>query len=1019
LIIAAGILCNNKFKIFRRGYCFTKNRVEYFLFGTLKHPLSILFFCILAFGAAGQEVLENNPPSVKFYKINTPHFKVLYPKGFEEQAQRVANTLEHIHDAEAQTMGGRARKIPIILQNQSSLSNGFVTLLPRRSEFYTMPPQDYNFLGTNDWLDQLASHEYRHVVQNQQANSGFNRLLYYAFGPATLAAMAHVSVPQWMWEGDAVATETAFTHSGRGRIPNFDLVLRTNLQEGRTFTYNKQYLRSYKHNISDHYVFGYHMISYLRKRTNDPDVWGKVMKRTAIVPFLPFAFSRSVKKVGGLSLPQLYRATADDLKKTWAEELGSTPLTAFEKVNSRNSTAYTDYRYPQPVSNGGLLVLKTGIADISQYVVLKDGKEERVFTPGVINDAGMLSVAGSKVVWSEYGFDPRWQVKNYSLIKSYDAEKDEYKVLTHKSRYSGAALSPDGSKIVTVESKTDYHISVVVLDSETGSVIRSFEKPGNVFYSMARFSDTGKRIVALRTESNNRSIVALDPETGEESLLLNAGFENVGHPVLSGQYLFFNSPISGIDNIYAYDLNRQIRFQITSSKYGAYNPCISTDAKTIYYNDQSRDGFDVVSIPFDPASWQSFVRKDQPKEYHQYLTEQENRPGLFDSIPDKPFEMSRYSKISGIFNPYSWGAYVNSSLTRADIGISSQDVLSTTVIKAGYLFDINERTGSWHVGASYQGWYPIIDVDFKYGKRSADEGSVPFYIVDTNAGDTTIHYRHVTFDWTERTVEAGLRIPLVTTRSKYYSNISISNYFGYTHVTDFKNSITNDRFIPVYIVDGEPAGGQGYPFFDYVGKGNLLYNHVGFSAYRLLKQSRRDIYSKWGQSIYVDLFNTPYGGDYKGSLFSVYATLYFPGLFKHHSFWGYGAYQQTDIDVSASDYLFRNNVPVPRGHSVFHFEKFYSASANYTLPLWYPDIAIGPLLNVQRFRANVFCDYGFGNKVIYYNIQNQSYTSVGGELRMDFNVMRYLPQLNVGFRYSYGLKPSVTQFEFLIGLVNF
>jgi hypothetical protein len=190
----------------------------------LKYFYSILILCFFFFAPAfGQEVLENNPPSVKFYKINTPHFKVLYPKGFDAEAQRMANTLEHIYTPESQTMGARPHKIPVILQNQSSVSNGFVSLTPRRSEFYTMPPQDYNFLGTNDWLDQLASHEYRHIVQYQRANSGFNRALYYAFGPATLAAMASLSVPGWVWEGDAVATETAFTHSGRGRIPNFGL----------------------------------------------------------------------------------------------------------------------------------------------------------------------------------------------------------------------------------------------------------------------------------------------------------------------------------------------------------------------------------------------------------------------------------------------------------------------------------------------------------------------------------------------------------------------------------------------------------------------------------------------------------------------------------------------------------------------------------------------------------------------------------------------------------------------------
>lgn len=987
----------------------------------MRHPWFIPIFCFFFSAAAfGQEVLENNPPSVKFYKINTPHFKVLYPKGFDSEAQRMANTLEHIYLPESQSMGAKPRKISVVLQNQSSVSNGFVSLIPRRSEFYTMPPQDYNFVGTNDWLDQLATHEFRHVVQYQQANSGFNRLLYYAFGPATLAAMATSSVPKWFWEGDAVATETAFTHSGRGRIPNFNLLLRTNLQEGKVFNYNKQYLRSYKDNINDHYVLGYHMVGYLRKQTNDPDVWGKIMKRTANVSFLPFRFSGSVRKIGGLTLPQLYKATASDLQQTWAQELKNTAITPFDKINNRTSRSYTNYQYPQPLPDGSVLALKSGIGDFTQLVSWKDGKEHTVFIPGVMNDAGMLSVSGNKIVWSEFGFDPRWQVKNYSLIKSYDVEKKEYKVLTHKTRYSGAAISPDGSKIVTVESETNYKISVVVLDSETGSVIKKIYDPENAFYSMARWSDDGKKIVALKTINSKRSVVVFDYESGNETELIPGSEENIGHPVLTGTYLFFNSPVSGIDNIYAYDLARKVRLQVTSSKYGAYNPAISTDGKTIMYSDQSRNGFDVVSVPLDPASWKLFGMPEKPKEYHEYLSEQEGRPGLFDSIPAQAFSSSRYSKISGIVNPYSWGAYFNSSFTRADIGISSQDVLSTTVIKAGYLFDINERTGSWHAGVSYQGWYPIIDVDFKYGKRSVNEGSVPFYSVNTTTEDTTLVYKNVTFDWTERTVETGLRIPLVTTHSRYYSNISLSNYFGYTHVTDFKNSINTNRFIPVYIVDGEPAEtGPGRPFFDYAGEGNLLYNHLGISAYRLLKQSRRDINSKWGQSIAIDFFNTPYGGDYKGSLFSAYATLYFPGLFKHHSLWGYGAYQHTNVDVSMNDYLFRNNVPVPRGQSVYRFEKFYSASVNYTMPLWYPDISIGPLLYIQRFRLNGFLDYGFGNKVIYYNIQNQTYTSVGGELRMDFNAMRYLPQLNVGFRYSHGLQPAVSQFEFLVGLVNF
>ncbi len=189
--------------------------------------ISLLF---LASFVSAQEipVQATNPTLLKWYEVKTPHFKVLFPKGFEEQAMRVANTLEFIREPEAVSMGVKPRPISVILQNQSSVSNAFVTMGPRRSEFYTMPPQNPSVAGINDWLNLLASHEYRHVVQFQRSIVGFNKFVYYIFGQQALSLTAFAAAPQWFWEGDAVATETAFTQAGRGRIPNFNLVLRTN-----------------------------------------------------------------------------------------------------------------------------------------------------------------------------------------------------------------------------------------------------------------------------------------------------------------------------------------------------------------------------------------------------------------------------------------------------------------------------------------------------------------------------------------------------------------------------------------------------------------------------------------------------------------------------------------------------------------------------------------------------------------------------------------------------------------------
>ncbi|MFN3841150.1 MAG: TolB family protein [Cyclobacteriaceae bacterium] len=988
----------------------------------MKHSVVVSLFLITALRLYAQEVLENNPPSLKWNKITTPNFRVLYTAGFEAQAQRMANTLEHIRLPESASLGRPPRKFTVVLQNQSAISNGFVSLLPRRSEFFTMPPQDYNFTGTMDWLNQLAVHEYRHMVQFDRARTGLSKWLYYAFGPATLAGISQMAAPLWFWEGDAVATETAFTNSGRGRIPNFGLLMRTNLMEGREFNYHKQYLRSYKHAIPDHYVLGYHMVSYLRKHTHDPLIWDKITQRSWKFPFWPFAFSNAIHKETGMYVTDLYRAMANDLKSEWNNTLRNQQLSVFEPESTSERKGYTDYKYPQVLSDGSVLAMKRGIGDIEQFVIIGDDRDHRVFTPGIVNDNGMLSAAGTRVVWNEYGFHPRWRRVNYSLIKMYDYATRKLKIVSRNSRYAGAALSPDTTRIVTVESATDYTVSLLVLDTD-GKVIKKLASTSEALYSMPRWSDDGTKIVTLKTLQNKRLVVAVDVRTGREQELIPPSDENIGHPVLYKHYLFFNSPVSGIDNIYVVDLASGQRKQVTVSRYGAYNPVISADGTTIYYNEQTRDGFNVVKIPFDVSGWADFQPKPAPKSFFQYLVEQEGKPDLLDSLPLTKYTSGRYRKISGLFNPYSWGAYFNTSVTQADIGIVSQDVLGTVSWRAGYLFNVPEQTGLWRVGVSYQNWFPIIDVNVLFGPRKLNEGEISYY--DIVGPDTVLTSGNLTYKWYEKTLEAGLRIPLITTSSRFFGNFSVSNYLGYTQVTDFTNSITGSgRLItpelPQYWLRTSP------------GNGTLLYNHFSMSAYRLLKRSRRDINSKWGQSFELHGYGTPFKSDYTGNQFSFYSVLYFPGLFRHHSLWGYWAFQQTKIELltrsSASQpftdnnsYIFPNQIPLPRGIAVFRDEKFYSMSANYTLPVWYPDIAIGPLLNIQRLRMNGFTDYGFGSSQFGQSqARSTSYLSAGVEIKLDVNILRFLPQFDIGVRYSVGILPnSVTTVEFLLGTINF
>lgn len=978
----------------------------------------VLALLLMSRVTLAQEVLENNPPSLKWRELVTPHFRVVHPENFGAEAQRVANSLEHIRTLEAQTLSGSLpRRIPVILQTQSSVSNGFVSMLPRRSEFYAMPSQNYNFTGTNDWLDMLTAHEYRHIVQFQHATRGFNKVLYYMFGSTTLAGMAQAAAPGWFWEGDAVATETAFTRSGRGSIPHFSLAFRTNLLEGRVFNYHKQHLGSFKHHIPNEYVLGFHMVSYLRKRTGDPNIWGKITGRSWSMPFIPFAFSNAIKKETGLYVTDLYREMVEDFQTRWNDHLAGITLTPFEPVNIRQGEAYTDYRYPQPLANGDVVALRSGIGDIEEVVVIRNGAVRKIFTPGFINDAGMLSADGNRVVWNEYGFDPRWRVRNYSLVKTIDVDDRRVRVVgSRRSRYGGAAISPDGSKVATVRTTTTYETNLVVLDYESGEELYVIPNPGQDFYSMPRWAPDGERIVVLRTGKQGRTIALVDVSSGVVSDLLPYTNENKGHPVLFDNYLFYNSGVTGIDNIFAYHLTDGRTFQVTSSRYGAYNPAISPDGRYIYYNEQTRNGLDIVRVPLRPSRWHAFEEAGASVDHHTHLVEQEGSPNVFATVPKREYVSGKYSKLRGLINPYAWGLNIETDLTEAQVGISSRDILSTTSVQAGYVFDINERTASVEGRVSYQALYPIIDVSASLADRKVD---VDRMTLNRIVEEDTVQVDYdVAFSWKEKNLSAGLRIPLLLTSGRYMANLHVGNAVGVTTVSGFRNN-----------VDG---GGRLFPSewpqqlaLNHLDNGTLMYNHISMTATRLLKRSRRDINSRWGQQLFVNAYHTPYGGDFYGRQLSVYSVLYFPGFFKHHSLWGYAAWQYSQRDPvylssgeGLNQYTFRNQVPLPRGQSVFRHERYVGFSVNYTLPIWYPDIAIGPLLNFQRLRTTLFYDQGEGRTRLT-ELRTNFWNSAGAELRLDLNIMRFAPRFDIGVRFTRGLSPATSSVEFLIGSFNF
>ena len=936
----------------------------------------------------------------------SPLTSVLFsPDGYDSEAKRTSRTLEHLYGPTSATLEARPKKISLILQNQEAQANGFVSYSPRRSEFFTMPPQNYNLLGTLDWNDLLSVHEFRHVAQFDAMNVGFNRFVYTITGQSGYALMASLAAPRWYWEGDAVVSETAQTLSGRGRIPAFGLEYKTNLLEMGKFNYHKQHLRSFKHFIPNHYRLGWYMNSYLRNKYDEQTI-RKVIDRSSRKSWMPFTFSNSLKRVTGKHLVTHYNEMMDDLESRYEGLTAGLEFTESTQINSRKNKAWTNFMFPQLTSSGDLLAIRSGIGDIAQIVKIdENGKPRVVHTPGNVNNAGQFSVEQKKAVWSEYYNNPRWLRQSKSYVKIIGLETGTVNTFKYEDRLSGPVLDQEGGRVAAVKSTREGVNSIVIISAIDGRPFSEFSHPDNTFFSNLRWNEEGSKILAIRHTATGKTISILDVESGQIDDLLEGSHINISHPVPYGEFVLFNSPESGIDNIYALNVSTGEKYQVTSSRYGAYNPEVHDGY--LYFNNYRVYGMDVDKIELNQEYWKPIGSiENRDLGYIPTMVEQEGG-NILEDIPERSDPVVPYKQGKHLLNVYEWGPLLSTTQETLFIGATSRDVMSKMTTSLGYTFDGLEGSGFGSLDISYQGLYPILDFGINYGTRRSTE----------SVRDSTDVLRDVDFKWRELGVTGGVRIPLRFFHSSFIHQVTIGNQIGLTRVSNFEND---------YI-------GSGRIFFSQLDDGDLLFNRFNLTLSTQLKMNQRDIRPKWGGFGTVESWTTPYGGDYDAGTFVIRGGLYAPGVAKHHSIFLNGGLQTRKLTLESDNYFFRNRLPYPRGHSASTWERMRVFASNYELPVWYPDIALGPILNIQRLRINGFYDYGYGDLDVTRGsdrfVGAQEYHSSGVEVRFDINLMRYHAIFDIGFRTTYLYTKQFLQggvaasddirFELLLGSFSF
>jgi hypothetical protein len=287
------------------------------------------------------------PAKLKWVEIKSSHFKIICPENISEKGQETANLLERVYRPVSASLNKPAKPISLVLNNQSVISNGYAALAPRYMSWYITPFQDAtSVLDGSDWFQNLALHEYRHVVQFDKLDTNLIDIAGDIFGDYGKVVASNLAMPLWFFEGDAVYSETINSLGGRGRLPGF---FRDNMaleMENKRYSYDKAYLGSYRNHVPNYYHLGYMLTSYFNKNIGE-EKWNNVISPTSWLP-IPFSFSANMYFEVDHSVDYIYKSALNEYDSLWQS--------AFQHKRFINSNAdtiiaskrntWTNYTYP-------------------------------------------------------------------------------------------------------------------------------------------------------------------------------------------------------------------------------------------------------------------------------------------------------------------------------------------------------------------------------------------------------------------------------------------------------------------------------------------------------------------------------------------------------------------------------------------------------------------------------------------------------------------------------------------------
>lgn len=592
---------------------------------------------LLLLGSPGLAQEDFYHPELEWKTIETEHFYVHYHEGAERTGYTVAKIAEEIFEPVTSLYNHKPdQKVSFIIRDHDDISNGAAYFYDNKIEIYA-PSMDFELRGTHNWLRNVVTHEFTHIVQIQttmkfgrRVPSFYLQWLGYEserrpdvlYGYPNVIASYPISgfvVPVWFAEGVAQYNRNDLRYDFWDT--HRDMILRSYALDGNMLTWEQMgvFGKTSLGNESS-YNAGFAFVSYIA-RTYGEEKLQEISRNLATLTEV--TIDGAINRALGKSGREVYLEWQEQVKKDYTER--SAPVRAHlregvplvvstdeeghdvgeqQRIETldrpadmmRLSTAQeaccnffanTGFAnlYPEYSPDGKKLAYtSTKSADYfsqsSLYVYDFEKKKEERLQFGVRSPM-CWSPDGKKIYYGRSSRDnPHW---SYQFdIYAYDLEKREEERITNGKRAVAPAVSPDGSRIVfMVTHDGTSNLAMTNIDGSEYRVITPYANGEQVYNP--KWSPAGDRILFDYSVKDGRDIAIVNPDgSGLRFLVTGSDDSRTGTFMHDGSQIVFSSDRTGIFNLYSYDVQSGKIDQITNVLGGAFMPTVNPAGDIVY-----------------------------------------------------------------------------------------------------------------------------------------------------------------------------------------------------------------------------------------------------------------------------------------------------------------------------------------------------------------------------------------------------------------------------------------------------